>query len=85
MWGINTKLLLLRCLFREIAAGNTTFSKKFFIQKDHYFNEQNEDYIHRGYPPIENGGTKRARDSVYTITKIGARCHDMSDDSEEGN
>ncbi|CAF3344035.1 unnamed protein product [Rotaria socialis] len=63
---------LARSLLRSIEENNLTFRKTF----DPY------SFGGNSYPPIGDGGTERARHAVCSVTRVGARCDDMSDDSD---
>lgn len=62
---------LARRQFAAISKGDITFRESF-----------DSSTADRYYPPIRDGGTRRARNAVSKVQRAGAFCHDMSDDSD---
>ncbi|CAF1517707.1 unnamed protein product [Rotaria magnacalcarata] len=63
---------LARSLLSSIENGRVTFRNTF----DCY------SFGDDSYPPIGEEGPSRARNAVWNVTRCGARCDDMSDDSD---
>ncbi|CAF1441024.1 unnamed protein product, partial [Rotaria sp. Silwood1] len=63
---------LARSLLRSIGEEKTNFKDAFIWKTENPYS----------YPPVGDGGADRARHAMCSVTRFGARCDNMSDDSD---